>query len=203
MGDAIAHILVSFVFANSPPLTVSIETRKEAGEAYSTLLGFFKRYELVYVVSDERDLIGLRTNVRADPPEDVYLYRTRMPPANAQRLFMEYLRQINELHEQPAFYNTATSNCTTQALVNNRVNSDVSLLSWKILLSGYMPELVYERGGLDSSLPFEELHRRSRINDAARAAGLAAPDFSDADSSRPADTGRMTAMLANRPTPPA
>ena len=43
MGDAIAHILVSFVFANSPPLTVSIETRKEAGEAYSTLLGFFKR----------------------------------------------------------------------------------------------------------------------------------------------------------------
>ena len=79
MGDAIAHVMVSFVFADSPPLAVSIETRKEMGEPYSTVLGFFRRYELVYVVADERDLIGVRTNVRADPPEDVYLYRVAMP----------------------------------------------------------------------------------------------------------------------------
>jgi hypothetical protein len=178
MGDAIAHVMVSFVFDHALPLTVSIETRKEAGEAYSALLGFFHRYELVYVVSDERDLIGVRTNVRTDPPEDVYLYRTNAPLENVRRLFLEYLRQMNSLHEQPVFYDTATTNCTTVAMINTRVNGSVSLLNWKILLSGYLPQLAYERGRLDRHLPFEELRRVSRINDAARAAGLEAPDFS-------------------------
>ena len=178
MGDAIAHVLVSFEFEDAPPLAVSIETRKEVGEAYSTVLGFFKRYELVYVVADERDLIGVRTNVRADPPEDVYVYRVVAPRENARRLFLEYLHQMNELREHPQFYNTATTNCTTMVLINNRVNGAISLLNWKILLSGYLPQLVYEHGRLDQSLPFAELRPRSRVNDAARAAGIDAADFS-------------------------
>lgn len=178
MGDAIAHILVSFAFEDAPPLAVSIETRKEIGEAYSTVLGFLKRYELVYVVADERDLIGVRTNVRADPPEDVYLYRVAVPRDNARRLFLEYVHRMNELRAHPAFYNTATTNCTTMALVNTRVNGDVSLWNWKILLSGYLPELAWERGRLDRELPFAELRRRSHINAAARAAGIDAADFS-------------------------
>ena len=49
--------------------------------------------------------------------------------------------------------------------------------SWKILLSGYAPQYVYEHGGLDTSLPFDELKRRSYINPAAQAADKAA-DFS-------------------------
>ena len=49
--------------------------------------------------------------------------------------------------------------------------------SWKILLSGYTPEYVYETGRLDQSLPFEELRRRSHVNAAAQAADQA-PDFS-------------------------
>jgi hypothetical protein len=178
MGEAIAHIMVSFPFEGAPSIAVSIETRKEVGEPYSTLLGFFRRYELVYVVADERDLIEVRTNVRADPPEDVYLYRVAMPKEAARRLFLEYVQQMNELREHPRFYNTATTNCTTTVLVNNRVNGPVSLLNWKILLSGYLPQLVYERGRLDRSMPFEELRRRPRVNAAALAAGLGAPGFS-------------------------
>jgi hypothetical protein len=178
MGDAIAHVMVSFAFADAPPVAVSIETRKEVGEPYSTLLGFFRRYELVYVVADERDLIGVRTNVRDDPPEDVYVYRVAMPREAARRLFLEYLHQMNELREHPRFYNTATTNCTTVVLVNSRVNGPVSLLNWKILLSGYLPQLAYERGRLDRSMAFAELRRRSRVNDAAVQAGLDAPDFS-------------------------
>ena len=80
--------------------------------------------------------------------------------------------------ERPRFYNTATTNCTTMIVINNRVNGPVSLLNWKILLSGYLPQLVYERGRLDRSMPFGELRRRSRVNAAALAAGLDAPDFS-------------------------
>ena len=52
-------------------MAVSIETRKERGEEYSAFKGSFKQFELAYVIADERDLIGLRTNHRG---EDVYLY---------------------------------------------------------------------------------------------------------------------------------
>src|SRR5499433_4141673 len=41
MGDAIAHVMVSFGFTGDRYLAVSIETRKERGESYSTLAGFF------------------------------------------------------------------------------------------------------------------------------------------------------------------
>ena len=177
MGDAIAHVMLSFGFADRDFVAVSIETRKEVGESYSTVKGFFRTYELTYIVGDERDLIGLRTTYRKDPPEDVYLYRTNAPRENVRRLFLDYFREINALVEQPEFYNSLTTNCTTNVLSHARVNPGDHRYSWKILLSGYAPLYTYERGGLDTSLPFEELRRRSRVNDAARAAG-GADDFS-------------------------
>ncbi|MGZ5121073.1 MAG: lipoprotein N-acyltransferase Lnb domain-containing protein, partial [Burkholderiales bacterium] len=79
MGPAIAHTFVSFAFAGGDHLAISIETRKEKGEAYSTVKGFFRQYELYYVVADERDVIRLRTNYRHDPPEEVYVYRVQGP----------------------------------------------------------------------------------------------------------------------------
>ena len=97
MGDAIAHIMLSFGFAGRDYVTVSIETRKERGESYDTVRGFFRQYELIYIVGDERDLIRLRTNYRKDPPEDVYLYRAHGPRENARRLFLDYFREINAL----------------------------------------------------------------------------------------------------------
>ena len=57
-GKAIAHIMLSFGFEGKDYLAASIETRKERGESYSTIAGFFKQYELVYIVADERDIIG-------------------------------------------------------------------------------------------------------------------------------------------------
>jgi hypothetical protein len=177
MGDAIAHTIVSFGFSGKDFLAVSIETRRERPEGYSSIAGFFKQYELFYVVADERDLIRLRTNYRKDPPEDVYVYRTVAPAANARRIFMDYIREINSLAEKPAFYNTLTTNCTTSILTHTRVNPGHLPLSWKVLLSGYVPEYLYENRRIDTSLPFEELKRRSHINAAAQAADQA-PDFS-------------------------
>ena len=176
MGPAIAHVFLSFGFGDDH-VAVSVEARKERGEGYSSVQGFFKRYELIYLVGDERDLIRVRTNYRHDPPEDVYLYRVCGPVENARRLFLEYVRAINALRERPRFYDTLTTNCTTTILLHTRVNPGHLPLSWKVLLSGYAAEYVYERGRFDTGLPFEDLRRRSRINDAARAADRA-PDFS-------------------------
>jgi Domain of unknown function (DUF4105) len=174
-GDAIAHIMVSFGFEGEH-VAFSIETRKEKGEAYSSLAGFFRRYELIYVVGDERDLIRVRTSYRR-PQEQVYLYRTRARPENARRLFLEYVGKINQLKEQPEFYNTLTTNCTTDVWYLVRALTGELPLDWRVLLSGHFPEYVYDLGGLDTRLPFPELKAQSLINDKAHAAD-GARDFS-------------------------
>ena len=178
MEPAIAHTFVSFAFAGGDHLAISIETRKEKGEAYSTIKGFFRQYELFYVVADERDVIRLRTNYRRDPPEDVYVYRLKGGQIeNGRRVFMEYMRQINALKMRPDFYNTLINNCTTDIWYNSLVNAQHLRFSWKILASGYVPEYLYESGRLDTSVPFAELQRRAHVNARAQAAD-AALDFS-------------------------
>jgi hypothetical protein len=176
MGPAIAHLFLSFGFGDEH-LAISIEARKARTKPYATLPGFFRQYELVYVVADERDVIRVRTNYRKSPPEEVYLFRAVGPIENGRRIFLDYMRDINELREHPRFYNTLTTNCTTMILAHAAVNPGHIPYSWKVLFSGYAPEYVYEQGRLDRSLPFEELRRRAHINAAAQAADQA-PDFS-------------------------
>lgn len=176
MGPTIAHTFLSFGFGENQ-LTISIEARKERREGYSSLKGFFKQYELIYVVADERDVIRVRTNYRNDPPEDVYLFRLRGQKESGQRVFLEYMHTINALKDRPKFYNALTANCTNIIFLHARVNPGHLHYSWKVLLSGYVPEYVYETGRLNTTLPFHELMRRSKINAAAQAAD-AAPDFS-------------------------
>jgi hypothetical protein len=176
MGPAIAHLFISFGFGDDH-LAISIEARKEKGESYSSAKGFFRQYELYYVVADERDVVRVRTNYRKDPPEDVYVYPLRVPRENIRRVFLEYVSKMNALREHPEFYNTLTTNCTTAILMNTRVNPDSLPFSWKVLVSGYTPAYVYDSGRMDQSLPFEELKRRSLVNAAAQAADRA-PDFS-------------------------
>ncbi|MBO0695926.1 MAG: DUF4105 domain-containing protein, partial [Verrucomicrobia bacterium] len=106
----IAHPIVSFQFSNGLPLCFSIETRKTIGQPYSALEGLYRRYTLIYVVADERDVIRLRTNYRR---EDVYLYHTLASPPQARERFCEYINTVNMLHESPRWYNAVTSNCTT------------------------------------------------------------------------------------------
>lgn len=177
MGPAVAHLFLTFGFG-ADHLALSIEARKDQQRPYATLPGFFRQYELVYVVADERDAIRVRTNYRADPLEDVYLYRINAPLANGRRVLLEYLRDMNALREHPRFYNTLATNCTTMILTHAAVNPGHVPFSWKVLLSGYAPEYLYEQGRLDQSQPFMALQKRSRINDAARAADQA-PDFSE------------------------
>ena len=172
-GKAVAHIMVSFGFQDQDYLAVSIETRKEKGESYSTLAGFFRQYELYYVVADERDAIGVRTTYR-QPQEDVYIYRLRAPLRNIRRSFLDYIQKINDMRAHPRFYNTLTTNCTTTILMHTRINPESPPLSWKILLSGYVPEYLYQLGRLDTAQPFADLEKLSRVNERAHAADKAA-----------------------------
>src|SRR5205809_701266 len=177
MGPAIAHIFVSFGFGDEH-LPISIEVRKTRSKEYSTIAGFFRQYELIYIVADERDVVRVRTNYRKSPPEEVYMFRAMgVPIENGRRIFLDYIRDINRLKTQPRFYNTLTTNCTTMIFAHTTVNPGHIALSWKILLSGYAPEYIYEQRRFDQSLPFEELKRRGHINARAQAADKS-PDFS-------------------------
>lgn len=170
MGPHIAHHFLSFGFSDDSFLTVSIETRKEIGEQYSTFNGFFRQYELYYVVASERDTIGLRTLFRSNPPEDVYIYRIQAPLENSRKVFLAYMRSLNHLRETPQFYNTLTDNCTTGIWMQSLINRGHVPFSWKVLLSGHVPEYLYAQGRLVKHLPFQELRHRSMANPRAASA---------------------------------
>ena len=173
----IAHPIASFQFSDSPPLAISIETRKAAGQSYSVIAGLYRQYELIYIAADERDVIRLRTNYRKG--EDVFLYRTTITPEHGRALFLAYLDRLNRLHERPEFYNQITDNCTTNIRLANITaeHGKVPPWNWRMLLNGKGDELLYERGVIDRSLPFAALKEQSLINKRAQAADASA-DFS-------------------------
>jgi len=170
----IAHTIVSWEFSDGRYLAISIETRKERGESYSAVRGFFRQFELYYVVADERDVIRLRSNYRG---EDVHLYRLRTSPEVARALLVDYLEEVNRLAVEPRWYNALTHNCTTTIRRHSQHVAPGGALDWRIFVNGKLDELGYERGNLDTSISFEELRRRSTITERAKAADQD-PDFS-------------------------
>jgi len=161
----IAHTIMSWVFEDGPPLAISIETRKEVGEEYSAVRGFFRQFEIYYVVSDELDVVRLRTNYRG---EEVYLYRLLTSPELARKILLAYIDEINQLATKPRWYNAIRYNCTTA--IRHLVQSVApgSPFDWRILLNGRIDELSYERGNINTSLPFSELKRKSDITQRAK-----------------------------------
>jgi hypothetical protein len=170
-----AHTFVSFGFSDGQYVAISVEIRKEEGESFSPLRGLLRNYELMYVVGDERDLVKLRSNFRRD---DVYLYRTTATPEKGRQMFVSMLRRANELAEQPEFYNTLTSTCTTNIVRHvNEIAPKRVPFSYKVLLPAYADELAYKVGLLDTTIPFDSLRARAHIN--PRAARYAdSPEFS-------------------------
>lgn len=170
----IAHPIVSFRFGDDDYLAISVETRKEVGEEYSALLGFFRQYELIYVVADERDLIRLRTNYRVG--EEVYLYRTTTSPEAARAILLGYMETINAFNRAPVWYNAITSNCTTGIRLHTLpvAGKAAAPWDWRLLLNGKGDEYAYQYGRLAGALPFDALKRQAVINDVARLADRSA-----------------------------
>lgn len=170
----IAHTILSWEFSDGQHLAISIETRKTRGQQYSALRGFFRQYEIYYVVADERDVIRLRTNYRG---EDVYLYRLRATADTARAVLLDYVATLNDLAAQPRFYNALVDNCTTGIRVHVQRVGAARPWDWRLLVNGRGDEMLYERGTIDTSRPFPELKAESLIVARAKAADQAS-DFS-------------------------
>jgi hypothetical protein len=170
-----AHTFVSFGFADSQYVAISVEARREPGETYGPLTGLFRQFELIYVIGDERDLIGSRAVYGG---YDVYVYPIRTSRARIRALFLEMLARSNALATRPEFYNTLTNNCTSNVVdhVNHIVPRAVPH-GIKTILPGYADDVAYSLGLIDNSISLDEARRRFRVNDQARRFATA-PDFS-------------------------
>ena len=161
-SPTLAHTMLSFGFRNGDHVAISVEARYEQGETYSPIKGALRQYELIYVVADERDVIGLRAKHRKD---DVYLYRTRSSPELARALLLDMMARANKLAAEPEFYDALSNNCTTNIVVHvNRVRPGRVPLNVGVLLPGYADRLAYDLGLLDSQMPFEKLKKQARID---------------------------------------
>ena len=170
-----AHSFLTFGFADGQYVSISVEARRQAHETYSPLKGALRQYELMYVIGEERDIIGVRAVTNDDP---VYLYPARATPQQVRALFVAMLRRAQQVEREPVFYNTFTNNCTTNILdpVNELLEQDIPL-SVGTVLPGYSDKLAFQRGLIDTDLTLDEARTRFQVNDRAKAA-IGHPDFS-------------------------
>ncbi len=170
-----AHTFVTFVFADGQYISISVETRREVGEKFSPLLGLLRQYELVYIIANEKDAVGLRANYRHDI---VYLYPTTLTVAEGQQLFVDLLERANKLRTQPEFYNTVNNNCTTNiADYVNEIRPQKIFWDYRLVLTGESDALALELGLLDTDLTLEEARAKYKINGRA-AQAIDSPNFS-------------------------
>jgi hypothetical protein len=168
-GPTIAHMMLSFGFEDGEQIAWSIEVRRRSGGEFSPVADLFKSNPLVIVAAEERDVVGVRSNVRG---EDVQIYRLRASPDKARALLLEYVSEANALAAHPQFYNSLTTNCTTTVAKLVRAVGDKIPFDWRLIVNGYVPDYVYDRGALDTDMPLDELRAKSHIDARANAAGL-------------------------------
>jgi len=178
--SAYGHTLTSWEFADGRHLAISIETRKEQHEEFSAVRGFFRQFELYYVVAEEADLVALRTAYRG---EQVELYRVFTPEDGARALLLDYVADINALRAQPRWYNAVIANCTTSIWRHARAVGSNFPLDWRLLANGFVVELGHELGSVNNSLSYPQLRAVSNVTAPAQQAvaeGLSSSQFSAA-----------------------
>lgn len=173
-GPQMAHFIVSFGFEGDEYLAWSIEVRRMVGGVYSPVADFFKGDSLVILAAVEQDVVGVRSNVRG---EDVQIFRLQPSKETARALLTEYVRDANHLAENPAWYNSLTTNCTTAVFKMTKALGLGVPFDWRLVLNGYLPDFAYERKALNTEIPLAELRKRGQIVDRAKEVGLG-PEFS-------------------------
>lgn len=172
--EGIAHTFLSFrADTNQGPkfVCVSVEVRREKDESWSPTRGFYRQYELIYVVSDERDEIAMRTVHR--PNDRVFLFPVNATPEQAQALFVEVAGRVNRLKTHPEFYNSFFNNCTNNLAVHtSRLNPDISILDRRIMIPGYSDRFAFAKGLIGTgSETFKQMRDRCRVDQIAREFG--------------------------------
>lgn len=161
--NGIAHTFLSFEFDDDKYISLSIEARRtKKQKEYSLLKGFFKQYEMIYVLGDENDILKVRTNIRK---ERVHFYPVNATPQKVREMFLAIIKRVNKIYTEAEFYNTADNNCTNN-LVNHVVEITNHKIPWsyKIFLPGYSDKLAYQMNFIPTDKSFREIKKRYLID---------------------------------------
>lgn len=146
----IAHTFVVFEFAGDyaqPLLGVSVETRRERGEAYSLLKGALRGFELTYTWASAIDLVERRVKYLG---YGLTRYTVQQPLADQRRYLERFLRDTRALAAEPRWYNTITSNCTNVIIgAANEIEPGFVPFDISFVLTGLAAEYLTTRGVLE------------------------------------------------------
>jgi hypothetical protein len=154
-----SHPVMCFDFGPDGRVCFSIEVRFRHGQKYALLPSLYRQQEITLIVTDEYDAIARRTKYGTD---DGYLYRLSAPPERLMAMFLDYVAAVNHLHRTPEWYHGLCANCTTTFY---RLPNARPVCDWRVLLNGRFDRLLYERGALDTSVPFDVLKRSAHLNE--------------------------------------
>lgn len=153
-----SHPVLCFDFGPDGRVCFSIEVRFRKGQKYALLPSLYRQQEITVIVTDEYDAIARRTKYGTDTG---YLYRLTASADHLKTMFLDYLTAVNHLNKTPHWYHGLCANCTTTfyRLPNSRPRCD-----WRVLLNGRFDRLLYDRGALDTSVPFDVLKKAAFLN---------------------------------------
>ena len=164
--SSIAHVFVSFGFGRDEWLAVSVEARRRPGEDYKLTGAFLRRYELIYIIGKESDIVGKRAWGERVP---VYCWPVKIETAALRRFFLATMNRANEVAGRPEVYGVFANTCATNVALNaQRAGSGVHL-NLDILLSGRMDRLAYAMGVFDTALAFDDAKAAARVDEQLRA----------------------------------
>jgi hypothetical protein len=168
--EPVAHAWVCFGFSDGQHLAVSVEARGVNGRPFGLFPSMFRQFQLIYVIGDERDVLGMRAVGREAA---VRFYPARTTKERMRALFLDIMQRAHSLEEHPEFYNLIANNCL------NNITGHIRRLGGRdlpsevlLLLTGFSDRYAYDYGFIDTDLPFEQAREAYRIDEWMRSTPL-------------------------------
>jgi hypothetical protein len=168
--EPVAHVWVGFGFSDGQHVAISVEARGVNGRPFGLFPSMFRQFQLIYVIGEERDVVGMRGIARQ---AEVRFYPVRTTLERKRFIFLDMMRRAGSLEEHPEFYNLFANNCMNNVTYHIRRLGGRALPSeLRLLLTGFSDRLAYDYGFLDTDLPFEKAHQAYRIDEWMRQTSL-------------------------------
>lgn len=160
--EAVAHVFVCFGFSDGQHVAVSVEGRRRKGIPYRVIPSLFRQYQMIYIIGDERDVVGLRGAVWKDP---VFFYPANTTNERKRAIFVDMMKRADSLEDHPEFYNLFFNNCMNNITYHlRRLGGRPLPHDLRLLLTGLSDRVAHRLGYIDTDLPFEKARRAFRVD---------------------------------------
>jgi hypothetical protein len=160
--EPVAHVWVSFGFADGQTVSISVEARGVKERPFGLFRSMFRQFQLIYAVGEERDVAGLRGAVWQNR---VRFYPAKSTDERKRWLFVDMLRRADALDKKPEWYNLFFNNCMNNVTYHIRRLGDRPLPRdvW-LVLTGFSDQAAFDYGFIDTTLPLEKAQEAFRID---------------------------------------